>query len=189
MSAQQGCPASPWMGRRPGWQAVVWVWLATLAGSCGPAVPPAPAVDSLEAWRAYADALDARLDGLTRDRGNWSSGDATSTYDAWRHRGEVVAIHEEMSLGDHGSRRLRYCLAGGRLRYVREEGRALVRDADGSPVLKPLVREAVIAPGGGVLEGRVVLDGVASSASGLSDGWSEHAAALVASVDAGDGPG
>lgn len=154
--------------------------LLLLAGSisgCGSALPPVPKIETLEAWRAYSDALDPRLSDLATFEGKWSMGDAWSTFTRWSEADTLVAIHESMSLGDYGERRVRYYFTGGALRYVREEGRVLTGAAGGE--LKRLDREILFAADGRLSAALNRIDGRESALDPLlASGVREHAHVL-----------
>ena len=80
------------------------------------------AEDSLSYWRLRADSIDATLGSLEQVRGRFVQSVGTATYAAWFDSGEVRVIHEEMSLGQMGSRSNRYYFERGLPRLAVESG-------------------------------------------------------------------
>jgi hypothetical protein len=85
--------------------------LATCSG-CGTrrsaARVPRTAEDSLADWRGRADSLESTLGSLEMVKGQFIQGTGPSVYAAWFDSGRVRVVHEEVSLGNLGSRSNRY---------------------------------------------------------------------------------
>lgn len=83
---------------------------------------PRTAEDSLSDWRARADSMEAVLGSLEQVKGQLVQGIGTAVYAAWFDSGEVRVVHEEMSLGQLGSRSNRYYFERGVTRLALESG-------------------------------------------------------------------
>ena len=117
--------------------------LALIAGCSGrgarkdAASVPRTAEDSLPHWRWRTDSIEAVLGSLEQVKGQFVQSAGTSLYAAWLDSGEVVVIHEELSLGYMGSRSNRYYFERGVPRLALESG---MQPVDSTLTLRRLER-------------------------------------------------
>jgi hypothetical protein len=125
---------------------------------------PRTAEDSLSSWRLRADSMDAALGSLEQVRGQLAQSAGTSTYAAWFEGGEVRVVHEEMSLGQRGSRSNRYYFERGVPRLTLESG---MMPVDTTLTLKRLDRAVLFDDTGRLVAATKTLDSVKTWVAGF----------------------
>jgi hypothetical protein len=121
------------------------------------------AEDSLSYWRWRADSIEAVLGSLEQVKGQFVQGVGTSLYAAWFDSGEVRVIHEEMSLGQMGSRSNRYYFERGAPRLALESG---MQPVDSTLTLRRLERAVLFDDLGRLVAASKTLDSLKTWVAG-----------------------
>ena len=121
------------------------------------------AEDSLSYWRWRADSIEAVLGSLEQVKGQLVQGIGTAVYAAWFDSGEVRVIHEEMSLGQLGSRSNRYYFERGVTRLALESGMV---PADTTLTLRKLERAMLFDDFGRLVAASKTLDSLKTWVAG-----------------------
>ena len=121
------------------------------------------AADSLSSWRWRADSVDAALGSMELFKGQVPVGGGTASWAAWFDSGEVRVIHEEMNLGQLGSRSNRYYFEKGAVRFTLETGMV---PTDSTQVLHRLDRAMLFDDFGTLRAGSKRLDSLGVAVAG-----------------------